>query len=328
MSKAQKRTIIAVSCIFAILSTFVLFWYFGDTYSQFYPIAKAEFEIVGLESGYTPQGLTYESNSNIFLTCGYMKDGSASRIYVVDGQSKETTKYFTLKNGETFYTGHAGGIATDGQSVWIAGDGKVFRFAFTDIETVTCGKYINIIDSFESQNGADFLTVENNNLWVGEFHRNGNYNTAETHHFKVSDKETNMALSFCYTINSSKEFGLENTTPTKALSTGSLVQGMEITDNKIILSTSYSLSNSHIKIYNNILKSTADTTFEINEEKIPVYILDSNDQTKDIEAPSMSEEITIANDKVYVLFESACKKYEMVTREQVRNVHSIALDNL
>ena len=103
MSKLQKRLFISFACILAVLGTFVLFWYFGDTYKDFYPIANAEFEIAGLEEGYTPQGLTYEKNTNTFLTCGYMKNGSASRIYVVDGESKKTTKYFTLtQNGKEY----------------------------------------------------------------------------------------------------------------------------------------------------------------------------------------------------------------------------------
>lgn len=55
-----------------------------------------------------------------------MNDGSASRIYVVDGESLETTKYFTLQDSdEKDYVGHAGGIATDGENVWICGDGVV-----------------------------------------------------------------------------------------------------------------------------------------------------------------------------------------------------------
>ncbi len=147
MSKSQKITLITTICIFTVLSVFLIMWYFGGSYGQFYKISSKEFEIAGLSDGYTPQGITYDEASKTFLTCGYMKDGSASRVYVV--KNGQTEKYFTLKlNGEA-YVGHAGGIATNGQLAWISGDGKVHCFKFEDIDSVENGKSINIIDSFD-----------------------------------------------------------------------------------------------------------------------------------------------------------------------------------
>ena len=42
----------------------------------------------------------------------------------------------------------------------------------------------------------------------------------------------------------------------------------------------------------------------------------------------MSEEIAIKNNRVYILFESAGKKYKMFNRKQLKNVYSLSLDNL
>ena len=322
MSKAKKITAISFSVLFAIIGIFLLCWFFGDSYNQFYSIANKEFEIPGLKDGYTPQGLCYEENSNIFLSCGYMKDGSASRIYVIDGDTNET-KYFTLKNGEENYSGHAGGIDTDGVNVWIVGDGQVFRFMFAEVKMVENKGNITIVDSFESKNGADFVTIENGNLWVGEFHRDGKYNTPENHEIQT-ENSVNKAISFCYQIDNNKAYGIDSTTPIKALSTRSLVQGMVITNDKIVLSTSYSLPNSHIYIYNNILSSTTQT-FDYEGNNIPLYILQDTDLQKEITAPCMSEEITLANDRIFVLFESACKKYNLVTREPLKNVYSFKI---
>lgn len=328
MSKLQKRFFISLTCIIVILGSLLLFWYFGDTYHQFYPIANAEFKIEGLKDGFVPQGLTYDETSNTFLTCGYMNNGDASRVYVINGQTLETEKYFTLTFEGKDYVGHAGGIATDGTSVWLCGDGQVLRFRFSDAEAIECGESLNVLDCFESQNGADFLTIENGNLWVGEFHKDGKYDRPESHQFETNEGKINKALSFCYEINSSKEYGIESTTPIKALSTGSLVQGMVITDSQIVLSTSYSLPNSHIYAFENILSQPATETFEINGSNIDVYVLaDSNLETK-IEAPSMSEEITECDGKIYILFESACKKYKAFTREQINSVYSIGLEDL
>ncbi|MBE7075923.1 MAG: hypothetical protein E7375_02490 [Clostridiales bacterium] len=324
MNKAQKITSICFGIFFALLGIVLLFWYFGDSYPTFYANAEKEFEVAGLEDGFTPQGLCYEENSKTFLSSGYMKDGSASRIYVIDGEEGKTTKYFTLNNGEEDYSGHAGGIATDGTNVWIVGDGYLFRFMFADIELVENGDSIDIIDGFKTGNGADFITVEENFLWVGEFHKDGKYDTDESHHIET-ENSTNKAIHFCYEINSANEYGIKSTTPVKALSTGSLVQGMEITTNKIILSTSYSLPNSHIYIYENIF-TTAEETFDYNGTPIDLYVLEEVNLLEDIEAPCMSEELAIADGRVYVLFESACKKYGMVTREALKHVYSLDIE--
>lgn len=329
MSKSLKRTLISVSCVIALLGSFVLIWYFGDNYGDFYNIAVAEFEIAGLDEGFIPQGLTYEEGSDTYLSCGYMNDGSASRVYVIDGETLSTTKYITLQDSEAQdYTGHAGGITTDGENVWISGDGLVYRFSYQNITTAENADKIAIIDKFESQNGADFLTIENGNLWVGEFHKEGKYDRPESHQFKTSDGEINYALSFCYEINPSNDYGLQSITPIRALSTGSLVQGMVITEDKIILSTSYSLPNSKLTSYENILSQTPISTFEINNSTIDVYVLETSNKLEEIELPCMSEEIVVANGKIYISFESACQKYKIVTREQINKIYSIALENL
>lgn len=321
MTKAKKITAITLSCIFAVLSIFMIFWYFGESYGDFYSKATKEFEIAGLDEGFTPQGITYDETSKTFLTCGYMKNGSASRIYVVNAKNNATLKYFTLKNGENDYVGHSGGIATNGTNVWIVGDGTVLRFSFSEIENVKNGGSIDIIDSFDARNGADFATVEGEFLWIGEFQRDGKYDTDQSHFIETSSGETNKAVSFCFKINNEKDYGIDNTLPVKALSTPSLVQGMVVKENKVMISTSYSLPNSHFYTYENVFGNT-DKTFNFNGTDIPLYFLENSNLTNTLEAPCMSEEIVIVNDKVFVTFESACQKYGFVTRESLRNVYS------
>jgi len=321
MTKPKKIIFISLSIIFAVISIFMIFWYFGDSYHEFYSISSKEFKIMGLDEGFTPQGLCYESDTEKFLTCGYMKNGSASRIYVVDKKKNKTDKYFTLRLNADIYTGHAGGIATNGISVWIVGDGMVHRFDYFKVQTVENGGIIDIVDSFETKNGADFVTVENNNLWVGEFHKKGKYDTSDSHFIETETGSTNSAISFCYEISDNEKCGITSLVPTKALSTGSLVQGMVVLDDKIILSTSYSLANSHIYTYENILSGTA-STFNFEGTEIPLFILSDKQLIKDLETPCMSEEITVAEGKIYIMFESACQKYRLFTREPLYNSYS------
>lgn len=321
MTKAKKITLVSVLCAVVLLGLFMLFWYFGDNYTQFYSIAQKEFEIAGLSEGVTPQGMCYDEESGLFLYSGYMKDGSASRIYAVSKNDPTKVKYVTLKySNDTAYVGHAGGIDTDGHNVWVAGDKKLCRFFLDDLLSAENADSLQIVDELDMPNGADFLKYENGHLWVGEFHKDGKYDTHQSHHIEVSNG-TNKALSFCFKTNSGKLCAIDEV-PIKALSTTSLVQGMEIYGKKIILSTSYSLAKSHILTYEADLNASTTKTFDFNGIQIDLYILDDTNLTDDLEAPCMSEELAIANGRVFVLFESACKKYGLVTRESLRNVYS------
>ena len=98
---------------------------------------------------------------------------------------------------------------------------------------------------------------------------------------------------------------------------------MDFAGDKIVISTSYSLPNSHLYVYKNVLNTTTDKSFDFDGTEIPLYILDKQDILKDIEAPCMSEEIVCKDGRVFVLFENACKKYGAVTREQLKNVINI-----
>lgn len=328
MNKALRITLIVIASVLVLLGLFLLIWFFGDNYDEFYDKTNKEFAISGLNEGFTPQGLCYDDGQNLFLVCGYMKNGTASRVYVVDGATGETTKYFTIFSGQEKYTGHSGGITTDGTSVWIAGDGKVQRFAFGDVASVENGDSIAIIDSFESNNGADFVTFDpaTNRLWVGEFQKDGKYDRPESHIITLSNGKVNKAVSFCYEVNNAQPHGIASTTPIMALSTPSLVQGMVITDDKIVTSTSYSLPNSHFYTYSNITTGTTDKTFMYDTTEIPLYVLEEGDILDDLEAPSMSEELALVNGKVFVLFENACQKYSFATREHLYNVYSFDLN--
>ncbi len=324
MSKSQKITLSIVFTLFVLVFAVLTIWYFGGNYDEFYAIATQEFAIPGLSEGFTPQGIAYDNKTSRFLICGYMKNGSASRIYVIN--NKKTEKYFTLALDGKAYNGHAGGIATNGVKVWISGDGQVHCFNFADIDNVQNTEIIDIQSSFNSQNGADFVTVEDAYLWVGEFHRNGKYDTPKSHTIETPSKKTNKAVSFKYVIDNEQDTGItENNTPIAALSTPSLVQGMVVHGNKVVISTSYSLPDSHIYTYEIDTNASVTETFEFDETTIPLYVLDDKDLKNDLTAPCMSEEIVYAKGKVYVLFESACQKYNLFTREQLRNVYSFKI---
>lgn len=324
MKKRTKITLSILCSFFAILFVAVMIYYFGDSYKTFYSLSKQSFAIPGLETKFVPQGLDHDQENQKFLVSGYMSNGEPSRIYVINQQSGKTEKFFTLTINEKAYTGHCGGIAVNGDYGFVVGDKEVIRFNYSSALALKNGESLEIIDKFIPGNGADFVLINSGKLIVGEFYKQGKYDTPTNHHIKINNNETNFALAYAYSINQTKEFGIESQTPEYCISLPNQVQGMNFTkDGNIILSTSYSIPKSKLLIYENVLNQSTEKTITLKEQEIPLYILSSNTHLQTIEAPAMSEELVLVDGKVYILFESACSKYKLVNREQIKNVYAL-----
>lgn len=322
LTKGKLATFIIMIVVFLAFSIFAIVYYYGESYSDFYGKTQAEFSIPGLDEGFVPQGIEYEQENDIFLISGYMANGSASRVYVVKG---EEANYVTLSYNNESLTNHFGGITTDGTGVWIGGESKVYYLKLENLLSENAD-VVEVEDVFMSPNGADCLTVYNGNfLIVGEFYREGSYDTDPSHHITTESGRENTAVSFAYQINNNNTYGLLNTNPAFALSTTSQVQGIVITNDQIILSTSYSLPSSVLYFYDNIIGTEAreSMAFEGLTEEVDTYILDEPKST--LSAPPMTEEIAVKDGSLYILFENACSKYNMFTRVNLENVYSLSL---
>lgn len=320
----KKKIILgSIAGIVCVIFVAVMIYFFGDSYPDFYKLATKEFNIPGLETSFVPQGMDYDEDAHRFLIGGYMNDGQPSRIYFVDKISGKTEKYLTLTIDGEAYTGHCGGVAIDGDYGWVVGDKQVYRFSYADAINTENSQSLEVIDGFTPGNGADFVLVNGNKLIVGEFYKQGKYDTPTAHHIKFSN-EINYALSYIYTIDQSKDYGISSTTPEAGISMPNQVQGMTFTkDKNIVLSTSYSIPASKIMVYENALTSSPTQTITLNNNTLPVYVLNSENHIKTISAPPMSEEIVLVDNKVYTLFESDCSKYRLINREKLSNVYAL-----
>jgi len=334
MSKGLKITIISISIfLFLVLSTIGVYFLWPWN-RHFFNEASEEFAIPGLDTEFVPQGMTISTMLNKYIISGYMNDGSPSRFYVINPETKEVEKYFTLKNGEDDYIGHAGGIANYGSTFWVVsnenGNGFGFRFLFNDVYNVKNGESINIIDYFNTYNNADFAFVQDKTLWVGEFYKKGKYETDSYHHLHTTSGETNHAIVYGFRIDEACQYSLYDTKPEKALSIRDLCQGMAVSkEGKIVISTSYSIADSHIYYYKDVFSESpkGHTTYKIGfGVVVPLWYLDNNSLIKDVKIPAMSEEIVILNDRVYILFESASKKYRLFNRNRLDHVYSLPLN--
>lgn len=392
----HKKLLITATALFTVivaLAVFLLIWFWGDSYPDFADFTESV-EIPGLNEGAAPQGLanystTYsytDKNGNnktgtqqYYFISAYMKEG-ATRIYVT-GDKTGYVGYVTItdENGEPFY-GHAGGIATNGSTLWVTSDGIVYvakrsDTAYTNIAREIIEKAqknselsnngtdgdefaIQFTASFNANCGADFCffydTDATDKLYVGEFYRKGNYETAQTHRLTTPEGDQNTAFVYEYNVNvsSTNKYGLTVLSDTKLseenkvpkiqyiYSITGLIQGLaRTTDGALVLSQSYGLSPSHILYYDwdkvtsssSTYKTVAGSNFNYEGIKTTtgaqytanptLRYVDSSSLIRDYTLPSMSEGLCVNGSSVYVLFESGCYKYNIAVRQITTNIY-------
>ena len=308
----HKKLFVTCMVIFSVLvalGTFILIWFWGDSYPDFKEFSDTEVSIPGLKDDSVPQGLaTYnaeygvtdaDGNSQIFrqdyfFVSSYMKKG-ASRIYVT-GAKTGYVGYVTLKNVDgSDYTGHCGGVATNGDTLWVASGGKVLvaqcsdsayrNIAYELIEKAKLANGENVLkftSEFAANGSASFCFYydapdsTSDKLYVGEFYRKGDYETDSNHHIVTKNGEKQYAFVYEYSVttDTSNRYGLSKLTDSKVAEADRVpkidrifsitdeIQGFARTDKGLVLSQSYGLKNSSIlyydwsSVYNNDNRST------------------------------------------------------------------------
>ena len=291
--------------------------YFRLSVNKYYKASEKGFEIPGLREGFVPQGMHYDERSNCFFITGYMNDGSASPVYLVDNSNGDTVKTVRLltKNGDIF-DGHAGGIAVNGSYVYIAGgaDYCLYVYSYFDIVNAEDKSEVKCLGAFSTGTEDDgirvsFVTADSGKLYVGEFHDGEKYKTPDSHKLITKNGDKHSALCVVYEFSDSEEaiLGIDNT-PKFAYSLPDKVQGMCFRNGEIYLSTSYGVAFSHIYAYNED-KLIQQDDISIMGESLSLYALDSASLINDMKIAPMSEEIVFVNGKLYTMCESASNKY-------------------
>ena len=238
-------------------------------YSDYYSAKSDVCTNPGLNDGFVCQGIAVSEKDEKIIVSGYMKDKSESRLYVTD--LKSNSHYVKLRrNGEVF-TGHAGGVAITGDTIYIASGKKIYTVSLPSVLNAKDGDIIDIGDGTKVNNSASFVYTDENYLYVGEFHDGGAYvtdhpyETAEGMHYAIISK---------YPINDLSK-----------------------------PETSYGLADSVYYVYNEADAVDSGLTLD----GAPVYLLDKC--VKEIKGPAMSEDLDWYNGKVITLSESASNKY-------------------
>lgn len=261
-------------------------------YKEYYSI-KENFAInPGLSDGFVCQGICITEETEQILVSGYMKDKSPSRVYVTD---TDNNSYFvTLTKAGKSFTGHAGGISVNGDTVYIANGSRIYTLSLSTLLNTKEGDSVEIGEGVKVNNAASFCYADENYLYVGEFHDGGKYvtnhpyETAEGAHYAIVSRYTHDDLEH----------------PDRIYSIRDKVQGICFTPNgDVVLSTSYGLSSSHYYVYSEADAKDSGETLD----GAPVYLLDNC--LKDIKGPAMAEGLDFYDGKIITLTESASDKY-------------------
>ncbi|MBR6535560.1 MAG: hypothetical protein IKT65_08265 [Clostridia bacterium] len=261
-------------------------------YSDYYAIKSDLCTNPGLNDGFVCQGIfAHEKSEKIFVS-GYMKDHSASRVYVTD--MNNNSYYVSLYKDNAEFTGHAGGIAYYGETVYIASEDTVYTVDINKFLNGKNGDKIDIGSGIAVNNAASFIYADSDYIYVGEFHDGENY---ITDHEYVTPNGTNYAII-------SRYLPSDLTKPNKIYSVGNKVQGICFTpDGKLVTSTSYGLTDSEYFVYD--LNDATDSGNTLDGAS--VYYL--GECIKTFKGPAMVEGLDYYNGKVITLTESASDKY-------------------
>lgn len=325
-AKIKKALITILIVIVALLIVVVVGarCYFRLPVSSYYKASEKAFVIPGLSDNLVPQGLDYVESEGVYLIGGYQKDGSCSRVYRVNKESGKSEGYVVLGDSEgNGISPHAGGLAAHGEYLFVAGDedASIYIYKLNDVLSANSGTILKMENTFEAKCLGDkinvaFLCFTEDRLIVGEFYRDPNYITDESHWITTPSGDENRALAYAYPFSDEEGSvcGISQL-PSEIYSLPGLVQGMAVRDGKIWISESYGTAKSTISCYDITGSEWVDCRFYIHSGVpepdifIPIYALDSSTLVSTFEAPPMAEEIVFVDGKLLIMCESASNKY-------------------
>lgn len=287
-------------------------------FSNYNEVSEKFCEIPGLDTEFVPQGLEYSDYLDKVLICGYMNDGGASKIYVIDPASGECEKSVRLIeiNGEE-YTGHCGGIAAFEKNAWVVSGKYARRLPLDILKNAENDGTVRFADKFNSGTRASYINCSNGILWIGEYHKNGDtYVTEDSHHLVSPGGEKINAWTCGYILESGNPQGFaydgsskEIVTPDYILGTESMCQGFaQLSDGRFVTSISGQITKSEINTYNNVLEKEHNGIVNIGDDEVKIWFLDSSERMSSLNALPRSEGIDNYNGKLLVLYESGAKK--------------------
>ncbi len=302
----------------------------GDKLINIDNYADMLYEVPGLDDDFIPQGICYVEELEMFAVSGYMpkdKDGNKrnSRIYLTNPKTNES-KMFEIDG----FTGHAGGIASNGTDIWISSggskstNGKIYHFTTemfnNDGGTVAYDGYFSVATK------GSVLYCDGEKLWVCEFYNNDKDDNLvnENHHYGK-----NHAWGLGYDLPINVDYSAkEKLVPNVVLSIPDKVQGMSITDDgEMIFSTSYGRrNNSRLYVFENYTQWKCDTV-KVFDNDVTLYSPKRSNKITRFMMPTLMEGIDYHDGYLYIVYESGATTYADA-REINKDVWKFDIDSI
>lgn len=225
-----------------------------------------------------PQGITF-AKSYLLISSYDRKKEENSVIYMMDKSSRKLVMTIVLPNKT-----HAGGLAYDGENLWITQTSTVRSMPFAAIEKAAKAGQKEYLASYNTvcnlTHTAGSLTYYKNKLWVASY-----------------DELLSGYLGAYSISNKSSSPTLEKVALTRI---PTRVQGLTFTSGgKLILSRSCQ-TNATQRGFLHVLD-----VYQPNISKLSKGTITLGAVKKTVEMPTMNEEIAISGNYLYVNFESA-----------------------
>lgn len=246
---------------------------------------------------YVPQGLC-RAGDYMLVTAYDVKKKNQTVIYVVDIAKHTLVSTLTLPNKY-----HAGGIAFDGENIWMTGDtsdkykGEPFvQYLAYDTFLQLITEPLNEVKSEDMsgfiyiKNKPSFLECDSGRLWVGTY---------------IGSKGTSEAYMNGYKIIGEPGARTLNTVMYPVVSgIDSSAQGADIVGTDLYVSSSYKGTARGVK-------SSFITKYYLGnaaKEGQDVYV--KNREVSRIEVPKMNEEILVDGSAIHINFESGADRWK------------------
>ena len=248
-------------------------------------------------SDYIPQGFC-KAGDYWLITAYDAEKINNSVIYVVDASSRQVVSTLTLPN-----TYHAGGIAFDGNEIWMTGDTSDAYKGTPFVQYIKYDVFLNMLNErlhevkrseisgyVYIKNKPSFLECDGGRLWVGTYI--GRKGTAEGYMngYRITEGEDNDKLNTTFY---SVITGIDSSS-----------QGADIEGNYLYVSSSYKGSAAG-------LKTSFITKYEIsplNQGLATLFV--KNREVTRVEVPKMNEEILVEDGEIHINFESAADTWK------------------
>lgn len=305
-SRLLRTLMIFLVCLLVIVVVFQ--GVFALYYHEFFSASRREFQIPGLSEYFVPQGMTSCGDGN-YLISGYMSNTGFARIYYVNAIGRSRAMRIRESDG-TILTSHAGGIACGGTYTYLAGSSRCYVFETRSLMDPSTD-VAEVQEEFRTGNKASFCNIQGNCLMMGEYSYNTRFPTDASHHIVTPSGDRNTALVLAFPLDDGDPYGVGET-PIAAYSIPERIQGMCYTDDgRIALSASSAVGASQLYLYDfGAAVSGRSGIYWEGGKPISLYYLDSSNCTDIIHLPPYAEEVMFDKNRLYILFESASRRFQ------------------